>query len=39
MHSKYNQNKESLEHKIFFCVMCMLLKKKYMYCICARTRK
>lgn len=26
MHSKYNLNKESLEPKIFFCVMCMVLK-------------
>lgn len=26
MLSKYNQNKVSLEHKIFFLVMCMLLK-------------
>lgn len=26
MHSKCNLNKESLEPKIFFCVMCMVLK-------------
>lgn len=40
MLSKYNQNKVSLEHKIFFRVTCMLLKIYiYMYCTSVRTRK